>query len=230
MKNKEKKTKKTKKAVNKEVKRPSNKKPRPKKFIEAKIPDLPPIPAEVPVTNSAEAAPQEKQLEFVDFKIPREVLGPQKPEERFVELLQKAANIVKTVAETPAPAPRSGPETVFYEPGGIGLIRRVEYSSLDFNPRQIVEDLRSTHGWAESFKEWEKELKDPTQPDIVEVDESGFVATTQPPDNDPMFEKVVHLKEVAAEQNSCATPQPTYVTGPKKSWFIRRLLDKILRR
>lgn len=148
MKNKDKK----KAGAKKEIKRPSHKKPRPKKYVEAKIPPLPPVPTEQVVI------PKEP---VVKFEIPEKILGPQTSEEKFVELLRKAATELKNVADNISSVKKSRhplPETVYYKSGGIGCVLRLEAVADSYRlVEQIAEELRRE---ATSQEAWQSIHKD----------------------------------------------------------------------
>lgn len=139
----------------KEVKRPAHKKPRPKKYVEAKIPDLPPVPAEqITVTKEAPVptveAPKTKtitiQLELPDGQT----------EAEFKDSILSAVKQLKTVAELVEVAQAEEKEEQrkqqryasckLYAHPATGLIRRREFpQDPNLSPAENWLELRKKY-------------------------------------------------------------------------------------
>lgn len=247
----------------KEVKRPAIKKPRPKKYVEAKIPTLPPVPTKV---FEAKAAPlcavhmdatklpclDCMKTDTVKFEIPKEILGPQTPEERFVELLHKAADELKSVADNLSiEQPRHPiPDTVYYKSGGIGAVLRLEVGGDMLNHfEKVTEELSKTHGWSKTFQVLQDELKT-AKGDVVETVEDYNLEPVPVDPNDETMAKVVHIKEVAAAQKETTpikgvdlpmwegpawdhvreTFAKDYTNKPPKKGWLTRFFEAILKK
>jgi len=165
--------KKEKKGAKKTVKRPSHKKPRPKKYVEAKIPSLPPVPTEqVPVIKEAEPVLEEApKLKMVTVEVE---LPAGQTEEEFKNKLLKAAGqlkllseVVSEIKEDNAEAERKHryPNVKLYTHPGIGLIRRREFPLNPSLSREeataellnlyanMLNEERSASGWSSNY-EW----------------------------------------------------------------------------
>lgn len=221
MKNKDKK----KVGAKKEIKRPTHKKPRPKKYVEARIPQLPPVPtAQIPITKDIP--------DTVKFEIPKNVLGPQTPEERFVELINKAADELKKVADNAKIVqPRHPvPKTVYYKPGGIGAILRLEVGGDMMNHiNGVMEELEKSHGWSKTFQSWKEEtgivetveaVEDPAIKTDVDADWDN-------PENHPHVNTIVRpvkAEEATAEQDTTVKVK----TVKRQKGLLARIFNIIL--